>query len=354
METMRWTDEGILELLDQTRLPSQVVYIKCANHREVAAAIKRLAVRGAPAIGAAAAFGLVLAGRSLKSLSGDEFIAGIRAAAAELAATRPTAVNLYWALERVTRRLETAASRTPDELYALLLDEALALYAEDVASNRKMGLYGQELVPAGARILTHCNAGALATAGYGTALGVIRAAREAGKEISVYASETRPLLQGARLTAWEMLQENIPVTLITDNMAGYLMARGKVDLVLVGADRIAANGDVATKIGTFGLAVLEREHKLPFYVAAPVSTIDLNLASGEEIPVEEREPEEVTHLAGLPLAPAGVSVWNPAFDITPHRLVTAIITDRGIVHPPYVETLQELFRNKENINDREA
>ena len=346
MDTMRWTDDGVLELLDQTRLPSEVVYIKCATHGEVAAAIKRLAVRGAPAKGAAAAFGLVLAGRRLKCLPEEEFIAGLRAAAAELAATRPTAVNLRWALERMTRRLETSGSRDPDALCAVLLAEARSLYGEDVAGNRKMGVYGQELIPAAARILTHCNAGALATAGYGTALGVIRAAREAGKGISVYAGETRPLLQGARLTAWEMLQENIPVTLITDNMAGYLMARGGVDLVLVGADRIAANGDVANKIGTYVLAVLAREHNLPFYVAAPVSTIDLSLASGQEIPIEEREPEEVTHLAGLPLAPGGVSVWNPAFDITPHRLVTAIITDWGIVRPPYVETLQELFETK--------
>ncbi len=343
MDTMRWTDDGMLELLDQTRLPSEVVYIKCSTHEQVAAAIKRLAVRGAPAIGAAAAFGLVLAARRLKSLPGETFVAGVQAAARELAATRPTAVNLRWALERMSRRLDTAGSSDPGVLYSLLLDEARAIYSEDVAGNRKMGVFGQELIPGGARILTHCNAGALATAGYGTALGVIRAAREAGKGVSVYADETRPLLQGSRLTAWEMLQENIPVTLITDNMAGYLMAQGKVDLVLVGADRIAANGDLANKIGTYSIAVLAREHKLPFYVAAPVSTIDFSLASGSEIPIEERESIEVTHLAGRPVAPGGVNVWNPAFDITPYRLITTIITDRGMVHPPYGENLRKLF-----------
>jgi len=348
LDTMRWTDDGILELLDQTRLPAEVIYLKCTTPGEVAAAIRCLAVRGAPAIGAAAAFGLVLACRQLKDLPVEAFTAGVGKAARDLAATRPTAVNLHWALERLTRRLKTSGIRDPEALCAVLLAEALDLHNEDVAGNRKMGLYGQALIPAEARILTHCNAGALATAGYGTALGVIRAARKAGKKISVYAGETRPLLQGARLTVWEMLQENIPVTLITDNMAGYLMARGMVDLVLVGADRIAANGDVANKIGTYSLAVLAGEHNLPFYVAAPVSTIDLSLASGQEIPIEERDPGEVTHLAGLPVAPGGVTVWNPAFDVTPHRLITAVITDRGIVRAPCGEGLRELFNERKN------
>lgn len=345
LETMRWqAEESFLELLDQTALPHETRYLKCYDYSGVAAAIKRLAVRGAPAIGAAAAYGLVLAAKNIMARSSrEDFIAGVEIAARELAATRPTAVNLRWALDRLIKRLYAVEAVDPGALYDILLGEAHAIYREDVADNRKMGCYGQELIPDGARILTHCNAGALATAGYGTALGVVRAAREAGKAVSVYAGETRPLLQGARLTAWELLREGIPVTLITDNMAGYLMAKGKVDLVIVGADRIAANGDVANKIGTYSLAVLAEKHGLPFYVAAPVSTIDMSLTSGGEIPIEERDPAEVTHMAGRPLAPVGVNVWNPAFDITPHHMVTAIITDRGIVRATYRENLMKIF-----------
>jgi methylthioribose-1-phosphate isomerase len=345
VEAICWED-GCLKLLDQTLLPGKYEYLNCREHKDVAEAIKRLSVRGAPAIGAAAAYGLVLGANCCRATSAGEFVRAVEQAAGELAATRPTAVNLQWALDRMLARLRSEGNQEPAHLRAALLDEAHRIYAGDVQANRRMGAFGLEVVPPGARVLTHCNAGALATAGYGTALGVVRAAHAAGLLERVYADETRPLLQGARLTAWEMIQENIPVTLLTDNMAGYLMACGKVDLVVVGADRIAANGDVANKIGTYGVAVLAREHGLPFYVAAPLSTVDFAAASGKNIPIEERDPREVTHIAGVPLAPEGVEVWNPAFDVTPHHLVTAIITDRGIARPPYVQTLAKL-RNKE-------
>ncbi|MGB9804343.1 S-methyl-5-thioribose-1-phosphate isomerase [Desulfofundulus sp.] len=343
METMYW-ENGTLMLLDQTKLPGKVEYIQCRDYETVAEAIRNLRVRGAPAIGAAAAYGLVLGVRSSGAANREQLLARAREVADALTSTRPTAVNLSWALNRLLARLEASTAADPQELTELLISEAHAIYREDLEGNKRIGRFGQELVPHGARILTHCNAGALATAGYGTALGVIRAAHEAGKQVSVYADETRPLLQGARLTTWELIQEQIPVTLITDNMAAYLMARGMVDLVVVGADRIAANGDVANKIGTYGLAVLAKEHGLPFYVAAPLSTVDFSLASGNDIPIEEREPGEVTHLAGIPVAPPGVRVWNPAFDVTPARLVTAIITDRGVVRPPYGESLAGLLR----------
>ncbi len=341
METMRWEGREFL-ILDQTGLPGRAEYIRCRDYPEVAEAIRRLSVRGAPAIGAAAAFGLVLGAMNLKVDDPLEFLARVEEIADRLSTTRPTAVNLNWALERMLARLRSSMPGKPGELVAAMAGEAEKIYREDLEGNRKMGRFGQELIPAGARILTHCNAGALATAGYGTALGVIRAAHEAGKKVCVYAGETRPLLQGARLTAWEMVRDGIPVTLITDGMAGYLMAKGMVDLVVVGADRIASNGDVANKIGTYGLAVLAREHGLPFYVAAPFSTVDMSLESGAGIPIEERNAEEVTHLAGVRVAPEGVGVWNPAFDVTPARLVSAIITDRGVVRPPYEKTLREL------------
>ena len=340
LEAIRWLpEEECLDLLDQTRLPTETTYIKCCGYRDIVSAIKRLAVRGAPAIGAAAAYGLVMAARKISAKSKEEYSFQLRGAARELAAARPTAVNLSWALERRFQSINDADTDNSCELYDLLLKEAHAIYFEDIAGNRRMGNYGQGLIPQGGSVLTHCNAGALATAGYGTALGVIRAARETGKNVSVYACETRPLLQGARLTTLEMMQENIPVTLITDNMAGYLMAKAKVDLVIVGADRISANGDVANKIGTYGLAVMAKAHNIPFYVAAPVSTVDLKLASGDEIPIEERDHSEVTHHGGRLLAPVGVNVWNPAFDVTPHNLITAIITDKGIVWPPYAANL---------------
>lgn len=341
METMRWENDTLV-LLDQTRLPARVEYIHCKDYRQVAEAIQNLRVRGAPAIGVAAAFGLVLGLGGHEFASRRQLLARAKEIARELQLTRPTAVNLSWALQRMLQRLENTPGEEPAALRQALLEEAHAIYREDIETNRAIGSFGQELIPPGARVLTHCNAGALATAGYGTALGVIRAAAAAGKGVSVFADETRPLLQGARLTAWEMVQEKIPVTLITDNMAASLMARGGVDLVIVGADRIAANGDVANKIGTYGLAVLAKEHGLPFYVAAPLSTVDFSLAEGKEIPIEERDPAEVTHLAGQPVAAPGVRVWNPAFDVTPARLVTAIITERGVARPPYRESLARL------------
>ena len=340
MDTMRWLSEGCLELLDQTALPLRISYIRCYDYEDVAKAIERLAVRGAPAIGAAAAYGLVLGAGRLDYPDKEQFLAGAAVIADNLGATRPTAVNLRWALDKMLRRLFDAAETEPAKLKALLLDEAHEIFRRDIAANRLIGRHGQALVPEGAGILTHCNAGALATAGYGTALGVITAAWEAGKNIRVFAGETRPLLQGARLTTWELQQLGVPVTLIADNMAGYLMATKKVDLVITGADRITANGYVANKIGTYGLAVMARYHNLPFYVAAPVSTVDLSLNHGDEIPIEERAPEEVTHLAGRQIAPDGAKAWNPAFDVTPPGLITAIITEKGIIYPDYGRNLR--------------
>ncbi len=339
---MEWCDDRLL-LLDQTRLPLEVSYISCSTAEEVAEAIKTMKVRGAPAIGAAAAYGLALG--ALRSQSSDRktFLSEIEAAARILGATRPTAVNLFWALERMKGVFRDAGEAGVPELKQQLLEEARLILQEDIKMNQRMGKFGSQLVPEGARILTHCNAGALATGGYGTALGVIRAAHESGKEIQVFADETRPLLQGARLTAWELQQDNIPVTLITDNMAGYLMKKGMIDLAVVGADRITANGDVANKIGTYTVAVLCREHGIPFYVAAPFSTIDMNLEKGDDITIEEREGSEVTTVFGQQIAPQGIRVLNPAFDVTPNHLVTAIITDRGVLRPPYKDSLQKIF-----------
>lgn len=340
MDTMRWENNSLL-LLDQTKLPQKVEYIKCKDYQTVAKAISDLSVRGAPAIGVAAAYGLVLGLSDKQFNTCEDLTAEAKRIARELTLTRPTAVNLRWALERMLQKMYevNADAFTPAQMKNILLQEAHAILAEDISANKAMGSHGAKLIPDRARILTHCNAGALATAGYGTALGVIRAAKEAGKEISVFADETRPLLQGARLTAWEMVQEKIPVTLITDNMAASLMAQQMVDLVIVGADRIAANGDTANKIGTYGVALLAREHKIPFFVAAPVSTIDLKIKQGKDIPIEERNYLEVTHISGHMIAPEGVKVWNPAFDVTPNTLITAIITERGVVTPPYDKNL---------------
>jgi len=313
VQPIRWTGESV-EFLDQRLLPERLEYVTCRTATEVATAVRDMVVRGAPAIGCAAAFGL-----ALEALRGRD----LAAAETVLAASRPTAVNLFWALERM-RGLQGEAAMT----------EAVAIYDEDLAANRRMGGLGAALVPDGARIMTHCNAGALATAGHGTALGVIRSARDAGKRVSVIANETRPYLQGARLTAWEMVQEKIPVTLITDSMAGHLMSRGEVDLVIVGADRIAANGDTANKIGTYTLAVLAQRHGLPFYVAAPLSTFDARIADGSGIPIEERPEAEVTGYRGMRWAPQGVRVRNPAFDVTPAALISALVTEQGIVHAP--------------------
>jgi len=326
VDTLRWTGDA-LELLDQRALPERIEYVACRTASDTARAIREMVVRGAPAIGCAAAFGIALdAGRGV----------GLEAGFEALAASRPTAVNLFWALDRMRRTLEQHGA-------SALEREAIAIFEEDLAVNRAIGAHGAKLVPDHARIMTHCNAGALATAGHGTALGVIRSARDQGKAISVMANETRPYLQGARLTAWEMVQEQIPVTLVTDNMAGYLMSRGEIDLLIVGADRVAANGDVANKIGTYTLAVLARRHALPFYVAAPLSTFDLSIADGASIPIEERAADEVTGYRGIRWAPNGVAVRNPAFDVTPADLVTGLITERGVLSAPSRIGIAELF-----------
>jgi methylthioribose-1-phosphate isomerase len=341
IEPITWANNH-LRLLDQTRLPAEEVWLELDDEHAVAAAIKEMRVRGAPAIGVAAAYGVALAARRIAAGDMPFFLAHLDGAIALLGATRPTAVNLFWALERM--RKVARACVTPDEARARLLAEALAIQTEDVAANRALGRLGAALIPDGATVLTHCNAGALATAGYGTALGVIRAACAAGKRVQVVADETRPLLQGARLTAWELARDGIATTLIADTMAGSLMRRGLISCVVVGADRIAANGDVANKIGTYQVAVLAKEHGIPFYVAAPTSTLDLTLASGDEIPIEERRPEEVTHFGGVQTAPDGITVANPAFDVTPARYVSAIITERGIARAPYEESLSNLLR----------
>ncbi len=342
METLYWKD-GRLYVLDQTLLPFRVEYAECRTPDDAAETIRSMQVRGAPAIGAVAAYGMVLAARESAGLDRTGFLAALEDARGILEGARPTAVNLRWALERMLGTARAATGEVPAIVDALV-KEAEAILREDVAANERMGAFGQELVPDGARILTHCNAGALATAGFGTALGVIRAAHRAGKRIKVYAGETRPYMQGTRLTTFELMQEGIDVTLITDSMAAYLMAREGVDLVVVGADRIAANGDTANKIGTYGLAVLADYHGVPFYVAAPRSTIDMRIQNGDEIPIEERDHREITHFRGQPVAPEGVAVWNPAFDVTPAALVTAIITEVGIIRQPYESTLREIMR----------
>jgi methylthioribose-1-phosphate isomerase len=338
--TVAWED-GVVVMIDQRRLPAEQVLLRCRIHPEVAAAIKDMAIRGAPAIGVAAALGLALGART-SPREGAALRAEWSNMCAAFAATRPTAVNLFWAIERMGRRFESSAAEGGEVLRASLLAEALAIRSEDLEACRRMGDLGADLLPAEARVLTHCNAGALATAGYGTALGVVRSAFRLGKVKAVFADETRPWLQGARLTAWELLQDGIPTTLIADNMAGHLMARGEINAVVVGSDRIAANGDVANKIGTYTVAVLAKEHGVPFYVVAPVSTFDLATPTGAGIPIEERPPEEVTHFAGRRVAPEGVAVRNPAFDVTPHRYVTAIVCERGVARAPFAESLRAL------------
>jgi len=340
--TIRWTPQGTIRLLDQTRLPLEEVYLDCSTLDGVAEAIRRLQVRGAPAIGVAAAMGLALSAQTLQASSFSAFYWGLEERAETLRATRPTAVNLAWALRRMLALAEKFRDLPLSGIKARLVAESETMRTEDIAINRAMGQNGQALVPDPARILTHCNAGGLATAGYGTAIGVIRAAVEAGKHVRVWVDETRPLLQGARLTAWELTKAGIPATLITDNMAAHFMGRGEVDLVVVGADRIASNGDTANKIGTYGVALLARAHGIPFYVAAPVSTLDLRLADGRQIPIEERAPNEVTELAGRRIAPNGIAVANPAFDVTPAAYLDAIITERGVAHAPYSESLARL------------
>jgi len=351
LRTLFWQD-GAVVLIDQRALPLVERSVRCTDYREVIAAINDLTVRGAPAIGVAAALGIALGVLKISESSAEAFREAFEGICEAFRTSRPTARNLFWAIERMKRRFEAAIGcgekagpgRDPwRKIREALLAEAIRICEEDIAINRRLGEQGRGLIPDGARILTHCNAGALATAGYGTALGVIRAAREEGKAIHVYVDETRPVLQGARLTAWELVREGIPCTLITDNMAGSLMQRGLVDAVIVGADRIAANGDTANKIGTYAVAVLARAHELPFYVAAPLSTIDTALPDGSAIPIEERNPAEVTLLGGVRMAPEGIAVWNPAFDVTPHALITAIITEAGVIRPPFSAGIRRIL-----------
>ncbi len=339
--TIEWTGDSLL-LLDQRILPEKEAVLRFSDASGVADAIRTMVVRGAPAIGVTAAFGLVLAVASARD-GKRPWRKGFDAAAKELGETRPTAVNLFWAIERM-RRAASALPDDPEDAKRLIEKEAVAIYEEDLSANRAMGAHGARLLPDGTSVLTHCNAGALATAGYGTALGVIRAAVDSGKRIHVYVDETRPFLQGARLTAWELMKDRIPCTLITDNMAAKLLGDGKIQAAIVGADRIARNGDVANKIGTYGVAVLCRVHKVPFYVAAPCSSIDTSVRTGKGIPIEERDANEVTHLMGKRIAPAGVRVFNPSFDVTPARYVTAIATEKGILHPPLSRAIRDLFR----------
>jgi len=344
--TLKWTGNA-LSILDQRELPGKEKYITLRTYNEVIRAIKSLAIRGAPAIGSAGAFGVVLGALGIKSRDIRKFKEKIDRICREIIKARPTAVNLSWAINRMKSKIDKFASHDVEELKKLIVMEAERIYQEDIQANLQIGKYGERLVPSGATILTHCNAGALATAGYGTALGVIRRAWEKGKVKRVYADETRPVLQGARLTAWELHKEGIPVTVMTDNMAGAIMKKGEIDMVIVGADRIAANGDFANKIGTYGLSILAKFHNIPFYVAAPRSTFDLNLRSGDDIIIEMRDRLEVLKINGKMIAPPSVDVWNPAFDVTPHHLVTAFITNMGIIRPPYLRNIKKLiFRDE--------
>lgn len=353
IKTVEWTSEGV-RMIDQRLLPNEEKYLMLRSWDEVADAIRKMVVRGAPAIGVSAAMGLALGasqsvGMSIADLA-DDFDYMCRV----MSETRPTAVNLFWAIERMrtTFQKESAINKDTDKVKARLVEEAQAIFKEDIESNRAIGRFGADLIADGDTVLTHCNAGALATAGdYGTALGVIRGARDAGKRVAVIADETRPFLQGLRLTAWELAKDDIPVTVITDNMAGHVMKTGKVDAVVVGADRIAANGDAANKIGTYMVAVLANRHGIPFYVAAPISTLDLSLKTGDEIPIEERDGREVTHIREHQLAPDGTSVQNPAFDVTPNELIAAIITDKGVARAPYEASLKSMAETKAAVSN---
>lgn len=341
INTVEWKNQAVI-IIDQAKIPWEEVYIECRNHEDVAAAIRSMKIRGAPAIGIAAAMGLALAAYNSRAKSYEEFQNDIKEAHDCLAATRPTAVNLFWALARLMKIIEKNKNLEINELKNTIIEEAKFIKEEDILANKKMGELGKELIHDGARILTHCNAGALATGGYGTALGVIRSAFYEGKKILVYVDETRPMLQGARLTAWELYKEGIPVRLICDNMAASLMSRDYIDIVIVGADRIAQNGDTANKIGTYGLAILAKEHKIPFYIAAPVSTIDFEISAGNEIPIEERNPSEVKMIFGKLITPGDVESVNPAFDVTPAEYISAIVTEKGILKPPFIESISQL------------
>jgi len=343
IQTLEWTDRGV-RFIDQTKLPTEETYVTCKTYQEVADVIRNMVVRGAPAIGVAAAMGVALGVKNSRAESVGDLKREFDQICEVIGKTRPTAVNLFWAIRRMREKFETLRVRPVAQIKQALVEEAQRVHAEDIAINQAMGRHGAALMPASGSVLTHCNAGALATAGYGTALGVIRAAVEQGKKIHVYADETRPFLQGSRLTAWELIKDGIPTTVISDNMSGAMMRQGKIAAVVVGADRIAANGDVANKIGTYTVAVLAKEHGIPFYVAAPISTVDLETPDGSKIPIEQRNPAEVTTIAGKLMTPEGVQIENPAFDVTPAKYVTAIVTERGIARAPYGEALARLVR----------
>jgi methylthioribose-1-phosphate isomerase len=341
IQTVEWTDAGV-RFIDQTKLPTEETYVTCKTYEQVADVIRNMVVRGAPAIGVSAAMGIALGVKNSTADNGADLKKDFDQICDVIGKTRPTAVNLFWAIRRMQNKFEHLRTRPIPQIKQALIEEAQRMHAEDIAANQAMGRHGATLMPANGGVLTHCNAGALATCGYGTALGVIRAAFEAGKKIHVFADETRPFLQGSRLTAWELMKDGIPTTVISDNMSGAMMRQGKINAIVVGADRIAANGDVANKIGTYTVAVLAKEHGIPFYVAAPFSTIDLETPDGSKIPIEQRNAREVTHIAGKQMVPDGVSVENPAFDVTPAKYVTAIVTERGIAREPYPESLRNL------------
>ena len=345
LPTIEWKGKHVC-MIDQRKLPARVDWVICKDDKAVIRAIRGMVIRGAPAIGVAAAMGLALGSEAIRANTYNAFERRFREMAGRMVKARPTAVNLRWAVERMIFLVERMAGRDPEEIRIALREESERILAEDIEINRKIGEHGQRIVPKRATILTHCNAGSLATGGYGTALGVIRAAHEAGKEIEVIADETRPWLQGLRLTAFELMEDGIPVTVIADSAAGSLMRQGKVDLVITGADRIAVNGDVANKIGTYQVAVLAKENNIPFYVAAPLSTVDLSIHSGDRIPLEERDPSEVSHFRNVRVGPRGVKAYNPAFDVTPGRYVTGIITEKGIVRAPYPKKMKGLFKNR--------
>jgi methylthioribose-1-phosphate isomerase len=341
IKTLEWTSQGV-RFIDQTRLPTEEIYVTCQTYQEVATAIRDMVVRGAPAIGVAAAMGIALGVKQSTAPDAASLRTEFGQICRAISETRPTAVNLFWAIRRMQQKFESVANQGVQQIKATLVAEAQQMLVEDIAANQAMGRHGATLMPSSGGVLTHCNAGALATCGYGTALGVIRAAIDSGKQLHVFADETRPFLQGSRLTAWELMKDGIQTTVIADNMAGAMMRQGKIKAVVVGADRIAANGDVANKIGTYTVAVLAKEHGIPFYVAAPWSTVDMNTPTGEQIPIEQRSHREVTHHAGKQVAPDGVLVENPAFDVTPNKYVTAIVTERGVAHPPLSNSLKEL------------
>ena len=348
IQTLEWTDKGV-RFIDQTKLPTEETYVTCTTHEQVADVIRTMVVRGAPAIGVAAAMGIALGAKNSKAANVGEFKREFDQICDVIGKTRPTAVNLFWAIRRMQKKFDILHTLSVAEIKQALIEESQRIHAEDIAANQAMGRHGATLMPNEGGVLTHCNAGALATAGYGTALGVIRAAVEQGKKIHVYADETRPFLQGSRLTAWELMKDGIPTTVISDNMAGAMMKQGKIGAIVVGADRVAANGDVANKIGTYTIAILAKEHGIPFYVAAPISTVDLATLDGSKSPIEQRNAREVTHIAGRQMVPNGVSIENPAFDVTPAKYVTAIITERGIARAPYEQSLRGLVGTESKV-----